>query len=82
MVPNSQWGVFAFSGFTGYWRRVQKFLNFVRSGKIRRVPNLDLFSTPFYNKRLALPIAGIVSAAISNKIGFAKWHAFRGGWVC
>ena len=57
-------------------------MNFVGSGKIMRVPNLDLFSTPFYNKRLALPIASIVSATISNKIGFAKWHASRGGWVC
>ena len=31
---------------------------------------------------MAVPTAGIVSAAISSKIGFAEWHAFRGGWVC
>ena len=37
---------------------------------------------PFFNKRLDLRIAGIVSAAISNKIGFVKWHASKGGWVC
>ena len=83
MVPNSQQGVFAFNDFASYWRRVQKsFLNFVGFGKIWRVPNLGLFSTPFYNKCLALPTTGIVSAAISNKTGFTKWHASRGGWVC
>ena len=31
---------------------------------------------------MALSTAGIVSIAISSKIGFAEWHAFRGGWVC
>ena len=37
---------------------------------------------PFFNKRLDLRTAGIVSAAISNKMGFMKWHASKGGWVC
>ena len=83
MVPNSQRGVSASSGFASYWRRVQKsFLDFVGSDKIGRVPNPGLFSTPSYNKCLALPTASIVFAAISNKIGFAEWHASRGGWVC
>ena len=47
MVPNSQRGVFASTGFVGFWRRVQKsFVDFVGSGKIARVPNSGLFSTP------------------------------------
>ena len=83
MVPNSQHGVFASSGFTGYWGRVQKsFLDFVGSGKIGRVPDPSLFSTSTFNKRLALPTAGIVSTAISSKSRFVEWHASRGGWVC
>ena len=83
MVPNSQRGVFASSGFASYWRKVQKsFLDFVGYGKIGRVPNPSFFSTPTFKKHLALPTAGIVSAAMSNKIGFVKWHASRGGWVC
>ena len=83
MVPNSQQGVFASSGFVGYWRRVQKsFLDFVGSGKIVRVLDPGLFATPSYNKRLAFPTAGIVFTAISSKTRFTEWHAFRGGWVC
>ena len=83
MVPNFQRGVFASSGFASYWRRVQKFfLDFVASSKIGRVPNPSLFSTSTFNKRLTLPIAGIVSATISNKTRFVEWHASRGGWVC
>ena len=30
---------------------------------------------------MSLPTAGIVSAAVSSKTGFAEWHASRGGWV-
>ena len=38
MVPNSQRGVFASSGFASYYRRVQKsFSDFVGSDKIGRV---------------------------------------------
>jgi len=82
-VPNSQRGVFASSGFAGYWRRVQKsFSDYVDSGKIGRVPNPNILSAPTSNKRLSFLTAGIVSSAISNKIGFAEWHASRGGWVC
>ena len=73
MVPNSQQGVFASNGFAGYWRRVQKsFSDFVGSSKIRRVLDPSLFSAPMFNKRLALPTAGIVFAAMSSKIGFAE----------
>lgn len=83
MVLNSQRGVFVSSGFAGYWRRVQKsFSNFVGSGKIGRVLNLGIFSTPSYNRCLALPTTSIVFATIKNKTGVAEWHAFRGGWVC
>ena len=83
VVPNSQRGVFASSGFDGYWRRVQKsFSDFVGSGKIGRVPDPSIISTPTSNSRMSLPTAGIVFAAISSKTGFAEWHAFRGSWVC
>ena len=51
-------------------------------GKIGKVHDPSFFSTPSYNKCLALLTAGIVSATISSKIGFAEWHASRGGWVC
>ena len=81
-MPNSQRRVFASSGFAGYWRRVQKsFSDYVGSGKIGRVPNPNILFAPTAYRRLSLPTANIVSAAISSKIGFAKWHAFRGGWV-
>ena len=73
MVPNSERGVFASNGFAGYWKRVQKsFVDFVGSGKIERVTDPSLFSTPTFNKHLALPTAGIASAAISSKTGFAE----------
>ena len=83
VVPNSQRGVFASNGFAGYWRRVHKsFVDYVGSGKIERIPNPDILSAPTANRRLSLPTAGIVSAAISSKTGFAVWYASRGGWVC
>ena len=79
-MPNSQRGVFASSGFAGYWRRVQKsFSNYVSPDKIVRVPNPNILSAPTSNKRLSLPTVGIISAAISSKTGFAEWHASRGG---
>ena len=80
MVPNSYRLVFASNGFTHYWRRIQKsFLDFVGSSTNRKVLDPDLFSTPFYNKHLSLPIASVVFAAISSKIGFVGWHTTRGG---
>ena len=83
MVPNSQREVFTSNGFASYCRRVQKsFSDFVGSGKIGRVPDPSLFSTPTFNKCLALLTASIVFAAISSKTGFVEWHASRGGWVC
>ena len=46
-MPNSHRGVFASSGFAGYWRRVQKsFSNYIGSSKIRRVPDPNILSTP------------------------------------
>ena len=82
-MPNSQRGVFASNGFAGYWRKVHKsFSDFVGSSKIGRVYDSSLFSTPRFNKRLALPTASIVSTAISSKTGFTEWHASIGGWVC
>ena len=83
VVPNSQMGVFVSSGFVGYWRRVQKsFSDYIGSGKIGRVPDLNILSAPTFYRHLSLPIAGIVSTAISSKKGFVEWHASRGGWVC
>ena len=81
-MPNSQRGVFASSGYTSYWRRVQKsFVDYVGSGTVREALNLSIVSAPTSNRRLSLPTAGIVSAVASSKIGFAEWHASRGGWV-
>ena len=81
-VPNSQRGVFASNGYTGYWRRIQKsFVDYVGSGTVRKTPNLSISSAPTSNRRLSLPTAGIVSAVVSSKMGFAEWHASRGGWV-
>ena len=57
-------------------------MDFVGSGKIGKVPNPSIFSTPTFNKCLALPTTSIISVAISSKIGFTKWHASRGGLVC
>ena len=81
-MPNSQRGVFASNGYTGYWRRIQKsFVDYVGSGTIRETPNLSISSAPTSNRHLSLPIAGIVSTAVSSKTGFAEWHASKGGWV-
>ena len=81
-MPNSQRGVFASSGYDGYWRRVQKsFADYVGSDVIGRVPNPAISSATISNKRLSLPTAGIVFATVSSKTGFAEWHASRGGWV-
>ena len=83
VVPNFQRGVFASNGFAGYWRRVQKyFADHVGSDKIKRVPNPNILSVPASNRCLSLLTVGIVSTAISNKTGFAEWHASKGGWVC
>ena len=79
-MPNSQRGVFASSGYAGYWRRVQKsFVDYVGFDVIGRVPNPAISSIPTSNKRLSLPTAGIVFAVMSSKTGFSEWHAFRGG---
>ena len=81
-VPNSQKGVFTSNDYTGYWRRIHKsFVDYVGFGTVRETPNLSISSAPTYNRRLSLPTAGIVSAAISSKTGFAEWHASKGGWV-
>ena len=81
-VPNSQRGVFAFSGYTGYWRRIEKsFVDYVGFGLVRETPSPSIASAPTSNRRLSLPTAGIVSAAVSSKTGFTKWHASRGGCV-
>ena len=67
-MPNSQRGVFASSGYAGYWRRVQKsFVDYVGFDVIGRIPNPAISSAPTSNKRLSLPIVGIVSAAMSTK---------------
>ena len=79
-MSNSQRGVFASNGYTGYWRRIRKsFVDYIGFGIIKETPNLSISSAPTSNKRLSLPIAGIVSAAISSKTRFAEWHASRGG---
>ena len=81
-MPNSQRGVFASSGYTSYWRRVQKsFVDYVGTGTVREAPNPSIISAPTSNRHLSLPTAGIVSTAASSKTGFAEWHASRGGWV-
>ena len=59
----------------------KSFADYVGSGAIGRVPNPAISSAMVSNKRLSLPTIGIVSAAVSSKTGFAKWHASRGGWV-
>ena len=83
VMPNSYRGVFASSGFAGYWKRVQKsFFDYIGSGKIGTDPDPNILSTPTSNRRLSLPTTGIVSAAYSSKTRFVKWHASRGGWVC
>ena len=59
----------------------KSFADYVGFGAIGRVPNPAISSAMVSNKRLSLPTAGIVSAVVSSKTGFAKWHASRGGWV-
>ena len=60
-MPNSHRGVFASSGYTGYWRRVQKsFVDYVGSGSVRETPSLSIASAPTSNRHLSLPTAGIV----------------------
>ena len=59
----------------------KSFVDYVSSGIIGRVLNPDISSAPTSNKCLSLPTAGIVSAAVSSKTGFAEWHVSRGGWV-
>jgi len=79
LCPTPRGESFASSGFAGYWRRVQKsFVDYVGSGKIEKVSNPDILSTPTSNRRLSLPTTGIVSAVISSKTGFTEWHASRG----
>ena len=59
----------------------KSFVDYVGSDVIGRVPNLAISSALTSNKLLSLPTAGIVSAVVSSKTGFTKWHASRGGWV-
>ena len=81
-MPNSQRGVFASNGYTGYWRRIQKsFVDYVGFGSVQETPSLSISSAPTSNRRLSLPTARIVSATVSSKTGFTEWHASRGGWV-
>ena len=57
-------------------------MDYVGSGKVRRALDPNILSTPTSSRRLSLPTAGVVFVTISSMTGFAKWHAFRGGWVC
>ena len=57
----------------------KSFVDYVSFGTIGKVLNPDISSAPTSNKRLSLPTIGIVSAAVSSKIGFAEWHVSRGG---
>ena len=59
----------------------KSFADYVGFGAIGRVPNPAISSAMVSNKRLSLPTAGIVSAAVSSKTGFVEWHASRRGWV-
>ena len=59
----------------------KSFVDYVGSDIIGKVPNPAVSSAPTSNKHLSLPTVGIVFAAMSSKIGFAEWHASRGGWV-
>ena len=59
----------------------KSFVDYVGSDVIGKVPNPAISSVSTSNKRLSLPTAGIVSAVVSSKTGFAKWHASRGVWV-
>ena len=51
----------------------KSFADYVGSGAIRRVPNPAISSSTVSNKRLSLPTASIVSAAVSSKTGFVEW---------
>ena len=55
----------------------KSFSDYVGSDVIGKVPNPTISSAPTSNKRLSLPTAGIVSAAVSSKTGFAEWHLLR-----
>ena len=57
-------------------------MDYVGSGKVRRALDPNILSIPTSSRRLSLPTAGVVFVTISSMTGFAKWHAFRGGWVC
>ena len=82
MVPNSQRGVFASSGFVGYLRRVQKsFSDFVGFDKIGRVLNPSLFYAPNFNRRLAFLMLALRLLPYVAKQDL--WSGMpRGGWVC
>ena len=57
----------------------KSFVDYVGTGTVRDVPDSSIVSAPTSNRRLSLPTAGIVSAAVSSKTGFVEWHASRGG---
>ena len=59
----------------------KSFADYVGSDVIGRVPNPAISFAMTSNKRLSLPTTGIVSAAMSSKIGFVEWHASRGSCV-
>ena len=50
----------------------KSFADYVGSDVIGRVPNLAISSATTSNKRLSLPTAGIVFAAVSSKTGFVE----------
>ena len=50
----------------------KSFIDYVGSDVIGRVPNPAISSASTSNERLSLPTAGIVSAAVSSKIGFVE----------
>ena len=54
----------------------RSFVDYVGFDVIRRVPNLAISSAPTSNKHLSLPIADIVSAAMSSKTSFARMSCF------
>ena len=50
----------------------KSFVDYVSSDAIGRVLNPAISSATVSNKSLSLPTVGIVSAAVSNKTGFAE----------
>ena len=50
----------------------KSFVDYVGSNVIGRVPNPAISFATTSNKRLSLPTAGIVSAAVSSKTGFVE----------